>query len=140
MGPIYTGLSKYEVAKVLVFGRSDTSKGCWEWLGDSYKEGYGRVYVCGKEYSAHRLSAYLYLKLDINNRISFACHKCNNRVCFNPDHLYVGDNTSNQNDVWKDNRCKSGHELTPNNTYWSNGRRQCRACVLASRKRFYKKR
>lgn len=35
----------------------------------------------------------------------------------------------------KSTHCPSGHELTPDNLYWTQGRRKCRTCVLAKERR-----
>lgn len=107
--------------------------GCWLYTGNIDPViGYGRVQINGKRYHTHRLSAYLYLNLDLENNKEFACHKCENRDCFNPEHLYVGDNKSNQDDV-AGNFCKYGHEFTEENTMYrhrKNGHmfRNCRIC------------
>lgn len=34
------------------------------------------------------------------------------------------------------NYCRHGHAYTPDNTYWSNGLRQCRQCRQAARRRY----
>jgi hypothetical protein len=52
--------------------------------------------VDGKLYSVHRLS-YTLFKQDPKNLI--VCHKCNNKLCINPDHLYAGTYTDNLKDV-----------------------------------------
>lgn len=64
---------------------------CWEWQGaDSGKgngagRGYGRISIDGHTSAVHRVmwscvNGYLPHKKQID-------HKCNNRICCNPDHL-----------------------------------------------------
>lgn len=119
-------LNNYEV---------DETTGCWLYLGniDSHV-GYGRVMISGHVYHVHRLAAFFYLGLDLSDNNQFACHirECPNRSCINYNHLYIGDNQSNQLDVIKD-KCKRGHDLIGNNvriSYRKNGMifRQCKIC------------
>lgn len=107
---------------------------CYIWMGDiDPKIGYGRIMIQGKRYHVHRLSAYLYLGLNLDNPKEFSCHKpeCPSRACWKPDHLYVGDNKSNQLDEHA--MCKRGHLMSEDNIIYhkrSNGEyfRECRAC------------
>lgn len=86
--------------------------GCW--LFGRWSMQYGRMSVDNKVYLVSRLSAFIYLGLDINDPNSQANHKneCPNKSCWNPDHLYVGDQTSNMKDeIGKRSvdYCKKGH-------------------------------
>lgn len=111
----------------------DSDTGCYIYTGDVDPcIGYGRVLFNGIRYHTHRLSACIYHGLDLDDPKQFACHKCKNRACWNPLHLYVGDNKSNQLDA-VDNKCKKGHDLIEPNILWRkrpNGEiyRNCRMC------------
>ena len=74
-----------------------TDAGCWEWPHLNNK-GYGRIKINYKNYATHRLSAYVYLDFDLKSS-EFICHRCDNPVCCNPEHLYVGDQESNMEDM-----------------------------------------
>lgn len=90
----------------------DSATGCHIYLGNIDTEvGYGRVMIDNRRYHTHRLSAYLHLGLDLDNPKEFACHKCESRACCNFEHLYVGDNRSNQLDA-KSLFCSHGHDLS----------------------------
>ncbi|MCP2163141.1 HNH endonuclease [Williamsia serinedens] len=74
---------------------SVTDQGCWEWTEYVNKAGYGRCFLKGQTWFAHRLS-YAIHKGDPG--LGFVCHTCDNPKCCNPDHLYLGDNDTNMAD------------------------------------------
>ena len=81
----------------------------------------------GKRYFPHRLSCEIYHGLDPTNSHLFACHKCEHRNCWNPDHLYIGTNHQNQRDEWE--FCKRGHSMKTYGKYAYNiNRRYCGLC------------
>lgn len=73
--------------------------GCHEWQGTrGPKSGYGQVYVGSQRRirPAHRV-AYAIRNPDFDQNL-FVLHKCDNRVCCNPDHLFLGDAMDNMRD------------------------------------------
>lgn len=77
---------------------------CWNWEKDLL-DGYGRVKYKSKMHLAHRLS-YRLLIGDIPTGL-FVCHHCDNRKCFNPNHLFIGTNDDNMKDMIKKGRHKA---------------------------------
>lgn len=77
---------------------------CWPWIGTTKQPpfNYGRFYVnCGEE-RAHRISWIIY-RGDIPTGLH-ALHHCDNPVCVNPHHLFLGDADANKRDCLEKGR------------------------------------
>jgi len=117
----------------------DCGDGCWEWRAARFPGGYGSFGLGGRQHGAHRISWAL-----ANGEwpSEWVLHKCGNRGCVNPDHLYVGDAKQNMRDALdhgtlpnaSKTSCKHGHPFDRENTYVipSTGHRQCRTCAAAN--------
>lgn len=71
----------------------DRMNNCWNWTKALNKDGYGQVWFRGKLWRAHRAAWFLaYGKIPRNLHIM---HDCDNRKCFNPDHLSLGTHKEN---------------------------------------------
>jgi hypothetical protein len=81
---------------------------CWEWKGarSSAPWDYGQVMCDGKQWSAHRLSYTLY-RGQIPEGIK-VCHSCDNPPCCNPNHLFLGTQADNMEDMEKKGRPSKG--------------------------------
>lgn len=128
---------------------------CWEWTGMTNNYGYGLIQDSGrngKRWFAHRYSWYIH-NGDIPEPKGYhgavVRHKCDNRLCVNPEHLEIGTQVDNVNDMddrgrrvsvgsGKRTHCKRGHELNADNTYVrpSNGARCCAICKKNRRYRY----
>lgn len=73
------------IARLMRKAVVDEATGCWVWQGYVGTHGYGTVRSGGKSYQAHRLS-YLLLVGELPDG-SVVHHKCNVKMCINPEHL-----------------------------------------------------
>lgn len=79
-----------------------TERGCWEWNGPRYPNGYAQT---GKG-SGHRL-----VWKTTHGPIApglFVCHHCDNKPCINPAHLFLGTGKDNMQDCVKKGRIAKG--------------------------------
>ena len=83
--------------------------GCWEWTGWVNSKGYAMLDFGGKskKVRASRFSWEL-----VNGVIPeglFALHRCDNRRCTNPSHLFLGTGTDNMRDCAENGRLAALH-------------------------------
>lgn len=131
-----------------VFALCEVVGDCWEYQG-RLCGGYGRIGTkrFGQPW-AHRI-AYEAANGPITDPDLCVCHRCDNPVCCNPDHLFTGTRGDNNRDRHAKGRtvlpdpgvargryqretthCPQGHPYDDENTYVTpKGDRRCRACA-----------
>ena len=74
---------------------------CWLWTGAKNRQGYGQFVMPtgstgGKNVTAHRMAYEQFWRTKL---VGVACHKCDNKSCCNPLHIYDGTLSSNTRDM-----------------------------------------
>jgi len=93
---------------------------CWPFVAGKLKSGYGQLHVGKKNIRAHRF-AWSMANGDLADDL-VVCHKCDNKECCNPNHLFVGtqkDNMADYSQKVQSGRAKrkpSGPNLKGENT------------------------
>lgn len=106
------------------FEKVEKGDGCWEWTAKKNNKGYGMFGGTRAEgFSlAHRVSYELARGQIPWNK--WVLHRCDNRGCVNPDHLFLGDHAANVQDMHSKGRGWGG--IGPDTAYailwaWASG-------------------
>jgi Autographiviridae endonuclease len=87
------------------WGKVDRSGECWNWTASKLPNGYGQINVDGKHYTAHRFCwQIVYGSIPQGYCV---LHRCDNRACVRPSHLFLGttqDNTLDRQLKWRTRR------------------------------------
>ena len=94
--------------------KSNGPNSCWNWVGclrdNNQPQGYGQIQYKGDPIGPHRI-AWMEVNGDIPDGL-FVLHSCDNRLCCNPLHLFLGTQKDNIEDaVSKDRMYKPKGEL-----------------------------
>lgn len=76
--------------------------GCWNWTAAT-SAGRGRVYVAGRTVYAYRHAWFLTHGEEIPTGAA-ACHTCDNPICVNPSHIFLGAQRDNMLDAARKGR------------------------------------
>jgi hypothetical protein len=94
---------KQEPLSVRFWRFVEKTESCWLWRGGRIsKTGYGTTSVMRKRILAHRASWELH-----NGPIPsglWVLHTCDNPICVNPAHLFLGDRADNMRDAFQKGR------------------------------------
>lgn len=141
----------YNVTMDRFWNKVNKTNTCWLWTAGKTNTGYGRFNYLNKT-RAHQVSWILKHGLIPNGlQINHKEDICSNKHCINPEHLYLGTQKQNVEDMarnknhgqQKKNHCKNGHEFTLENTGYSNKttktqQRYCKECKRKQTREWHK--
>lgn len=86
------------------------TKYCWDWIGSkNSRSGYGIISVNGVHRKAHRISWEIFNNKEIPQGLN-VLHKCDNKKCVNPKHLFLGTLSDNNKDRMTKGRSAFGEK------------------------------
>jgi len=66
---------------------------CWNWTGHIMSNGYGEFWYDHKPHTTHTFAYKMFFGEYPN--FALVLHKCDNKQCVNPNHLYLGSHSQN---------------------------------------------
>ncbi len=93
---------KYGTLEERFWEKVHKTSGCWNWSASVSSTGYGQIHVNKRPDRAHRVSWRLHFGAIPGGL--FVLHKCDNRLCVKPDHLFLGTHFDNMSDMVRKGR------------------------------------
>lgn len=107
-GPTPNAMNSTLILRIKSRIQIDGTTQCWNWPGSTAK-GYGQIKYGGVKLLVHRVMAQTFLGKGCSG---FVLHRCDNRLCCNPDHLFFGTHVDNMDDMKAKGRSTAGRILS----------------------------
>lgn len=107
INPVPTVFTDEFRAKFLA--RIQIDDGCWNWTGSRTSRGYGEF----RRLCASRVAYSMFR--GVNPEGMYVCHTCDNRLCVNPSHLFLGSCLDNVRDCIAKGRARRGTSVGTKN-------------------------
>lgn len=93
----------------------EPNSGCYLWLG-GVSNGYGQIFAGFQDgkmvlLRAHRAALLIEHGPQVFEGGKFACHRCDNKLCVNPGHLFPGTHLENMEDAVRKGRFVFGEDV-----------------------------
>jgi hypothetical protein len=83
-----------EIRRQAFMEKVQKTKTCWNWTAATYGNGYGAFWIGDKIIPAHWFLLPSYPPKGFE-----ACHRCDNKLCVRPDHIFIGTRFDNMRDA-----------------------------------------
>jgi hypothetical protein len=111
-------LSERDIERFWSKFKRNEQTGCLEWMASTNGGGYGRLIISvgppggrvGIQFPSHRLAFAIGHRRDPGKYL--VCHKCDNRICGEPEHLFEGTPLLNTRDALEKGRLWRGDKGT----------------------------
>ena len=104
-------LTTENIEKFYKYFRIGNQSECWRWTGNAHYPDpnrlIGTITFNAKSWTSHVVSFMVHNGLRVRPD-GFICHHCDNSICVNPAHLYLGTPQSNVRDRQARNRFRHG--------------------------------
>lgn len=95
----------------------EPNSGCWLWTGATDELGYGKLMYRRRKLRVHRVSYELHYGSIPDGLL--VCHRCDTRLCANPEHLFLGTIKDNMDDKIKKGRQNAPSKISDRQATWA---------------------